>query len=91
MNPADRTRSAPAAATAPPIRRAPMPAQPWFGAVARPAVRAVAGLHFPTPSAARRAVAGAPRARRRRVLLALVALLAAVALLLQWQRRAGRA
>ena len=67
------TRSAPPrAATAPPIRRAPMPAQPWFGLWRGLLVRAVAG-HAPSPRRRRpqRPGLAGRRPRRRRVLLAL--------------------
>jgi membrane glycosyltransferase len=72
------------AASAPPIRRAPMPAQPWFGLwrgllfALWPGMRFAAAVDESAPwlCAAR---------RRRRVLLALVAALAGAALLLQWQ------
>jgi len=71
-------------ATAPPIRRTPMPAQPWFGLWRGLLFALWPGLHFPAP-AAPSAPWQAAAARRRRMLLALVAALAGSALLLQWQ------
>ena len=76
-------RSAVGAATAPPVRRAPMPAQRWFGLwrgllfALWPGMPSAAATLCSTPW--RRAAV-----RRRRVLLALVAVLAAAALWLQW-------
>ena len=72
------------AATAPPIRRTPMPAQPWFGLWRGLLFALWPGLQFPAP-AAPAAAWQAAATRRRRVLLALVAALAGSALLLQWQ------
>ena len=72
------------AATAPPIRRTPMPAQPWFGLWRGLLFALWPGLHFPAP-AAPAAAWQAAATRRRRMLLALVAALAGSALLLQWQ------
>ena len=72
------------AAMAPPIRRTPMPAQPWFGLWRGLLFALWPGLRFPAPT-----VPDAPwqaaATRRRRVLLALVAALGGSALLLQWQ------
>ena len=83
MTPADPPFRA-AAATAPPIRRAPMPAQPWFGLWRGLLFALWPGMHHPT--AVDRAAPWLVAAqRRRRVLLALVAALAAAALALQWQ------
>ena len=72
----------PCGATAPPVRRGPMPAQPWFGLRRGLLFAAWPGLRYPAAEAApwQRAAT-----RRRRVLLALVAALAGLALLLQWQ------
>ena len=71
------------AATAPPIQRAPMPAQRWFGLW-----RGLLGALWPGMPAAAAALPDAPwrsaARRRRRVLLALVAALAGAALWLQW-------
>ena len=72
------------AATAPPIRRTPMPAQPWFGLWRGLLFALWPGLHFPAP-AAPAAAWQAAATHRRRMLLALVAALAGSALLLQWQ------
>ncbi len=74
-------RSAP---TAPPIHRRPMPAAPWFGLLRGLLFALWPGMHFVATHDAtlpwqRSAV------RRRRVLLALVALLATLAMALQWQ------
>ncbi|HMO45327.1 MAG TPA: glucans biosynthesis glucosyltransferase MdoH [Rubrivivax sp.] len=71
------------AATAPPLRRAPMPLQRWFGLWRGLLFALWPGLGCPA------AVADTPpwqaaATRRRRVLLALVALLAGTALALQW-------
>jgi membrane glycosyltransferase len=71
------------APAAPPIRRTPMPAQPWFGLWRGLLFALWPGLHFPAP-AQPDAPWQAAAARRRRVLLALVAALAGSALLLQW-------
>jgi len=68
------------AATAPPIRRTPMPAQPWFGLWRGLLFALWPGLHFPAP-AAPAAAWQAAATRRRRVLLALVAALAGSALI----------
>jgi membrane glycosyltransferase len=83
MNPADASVSA-RASTAPPIRRSPMPAQPWFGLWRGLFFALWPGMHYP------RAIdEAAPwlqsARRRRRVLLALVAALAGAAAVLQWQ------
>jgi membrane glycosyltransferase len=72
------------AATAPPIHRRPMPAAPWFGLLRGLLFALWPGVHFPASHDAtlpwqRSAV------RRRRVLLALVAMLATLAVALQWQ------
>jgi len=71
-------------ATAPPIRRTPMPAQPWFGLWRGLLFALWPGLRFATPTVPKAAWQAAAT-RRRRVLLALVAALAGSALLLQWQ------
>ncbi|MGL6112693.1 MAG: hypothetical protein ACRC2B_21570, partial [Rubrivivax sp.] len=71
-------------ATAPPVRRTPMHAQPWFGLIRGLLFALWPGLHFPAVQAAP-APWQASATRRRRVLLALVAALAAVALMLQWR------
>ena len=83
MTPADPPFRA-AAATAPPIRRAPMPAQPWFGLWRGLLFALWPGMHHPTAVDPAAPWLVAAR-RRRRVLLALVAALAAAALALQWQ------
>ena len=50
MNPADAPFSAAAVGhDAPPIRRAPMPAQPWFGLWRGLLFALWPGLHFPAP------------------------------------------
>ena len=77
----------PAGATAPPIRRTPMPAQRWFGLWRGLLFALWPGVRYPAP-AAPYAPWQAAAARRRRVLLALVSALAAGALLLQWQAAA---
>jgi membrane glycosyltransferase len=85
MNPSDAPRSAAAAtATAPPIRRAPMHAQPWFGFTRGLLFALWPGLHLP-PAPATPAPWQAAATRRRRVLVGGVVWLAALALLLQWQ------
>ncbi len=72
-----------ATATAPPIRRAPMPAQPWFGLWRGLLFALWPGMH--PPMAVDDSVAWLVAARRRRrMLLALVAALALAALALQW-------
>ena len=71
------------AATAPPIRRSPMPARPWFGLLRGLLFALWPGMHFPAAAMAPAPWQAAAQ-RRRRVLLALVAGLAAAALLLQW-------
>ncbi len=72
------------AATAPPIRRAPMPAPPWFGLWRGLLFALWPGMHY--PKAVDDAAPWLQAAhRRRRVLLALVAALAGAALALQWQ------
>ena len=76
----------PCGATAPPVRRGPMPAQPWFGLRRGLLFAAWPGLRYPAAAAAAEAAPWQRAAtRRRRVLLALVAALAGLALLLQWQ------
>jgi membrane glycosyltransferase len=70
------------AATAPPIRRLPMPARPWFGLWRGLLFALWPGMRFPA-AALGPAPWQAAAQRRRRVLLALVAGLAAAALLLQ--------
>jgi membrane glycosyltransferase len=72
------------AATAPPIRRTPMPAQRWFGLWRGLLFALWPGLHFAAPVVPA-AHWQAAAARRRRTLLALLATLAGSALLLQWQ------
>ena len=71
-------------ATAPPLRRTPMPAQPWFGLWRGLLFALWPGLRFAAPALAH-APWQAAATRRRRVLLALVGALAGGALLLQWQ------
>ncbi|HYN61890.1 MAG TPA: glucans biosynthesis glucosyltransferase MdoH [Rubrivivax sp.] len=70
-------------ATAPPVRRSPMHAQPWFGLTRGLLFALWPGTHFPVAQAAP-APWQAAATRRRRVLLALVAALAALAMALQW-------
>ena len=70
-------------ATAPPLRRTPMPAQPWFGLWRGLLFALWPGLRFAAPALAH-APWQAAATRRRRVLLALVGALAGGALLLQW-------
>ena len=83
MTPAHAPASA-RAASAPPVQRAPMPAQRWFGLWRGLLFALWPGLRY---SAAVDASAPWLHAaqRRRRVLLALVAALAGSALALQWQ------
>jgi membrane glycosyltransferase len=90
MNLTDAPIGDTAGATAPPIRRAPMPAQPWFGLLRGLLFALWPGMHYPARRAAPTLWQAAAQ-RRRRVLLALVALLAATALLLQWHAAPGPA
>jgi membrane glycosyltransferase len=71
-------------ATAPPIRRTPMHAQPWFGLTRGLLFALWPGLHFPATPVEDAPWQAAAR-RRRRVLLGLVLALATVAALLQWR------
>jgi len=74
----------PPRATAPPVHRSPMPAQPWFGLRRGLLFAAWPGLRYRAAAAGPAPWQHAAR-RRRRVLLALVAVLAGMALGLQWQ------
>ena len=74
-------------ATAPPLRRGPMPLQRWFGLWRGLLLALWPGLGY-AAATAEPAPWQAAATRRRRVLLALVALLAGAALALQW-RHAG--